>query len=229
MFQGLMGRTTCTSELPSKNAKARFISVGIVTRWWIMHTRKVVGIVFCCEVWHLLQNVCLCNGCFNFAFIFTFSSKNLLTSLNWIAPTALHRPPFVLHTGGAESYAASDWRSRVEKSSPTYRATHAPFFPFMQPRYEITPWHIAGGRNCSTPLAPTRHAQGHSLKPSLEEAAQSRCGSHDSSSHWLAECLSWLPSSDSLHTHQGTLASWSIQVLPSFGPFFKTKLALGLL
>ena len=115
MFQGLVGHTTCTSKLPSENAKARFISVGIVTRWWIMHTRKVVGIVFCCEVWHLLQNVCLCNGCFNFAFIFTFSSKNLLTSLNWIAPTALHSPPFVLHTGGAESYAASDWRNRVKK------------------------------------------------------------------------------------------------------------------
>ena len=99
MFQGLVGRTTCTSELPSKNAKARFISVGIVTRWWIMHTRKVVGIVFCCEVWHLLQNVCLCNGCFNFGFIFTFSSKNLLTSLNWIAPTALHRPPICASYG----------------------------------------------------------------------------------------------------------------------------------
>ena len=129
MFQGLVGRTTCTSELPSENAKARFIFAGTVTRGWIMHARKVVSIVFCCEVWHLLQNVCLCNGCFNFAFIFTFSSKNLLTSLNWIAPMTLHMPsPFVLHTGGVESYAASDWRSRVEKSSPTYRATQAPFF-----------------------------------------------------------------------------------------------------
>jgi len=93
MFQGLVGRTTCTSELPSENAKARFIFAGIVTRGWIMHARKVVSIVFCCEVWHLLQNVCLCYGCFNFAFIFTFSSKNLLKSLNWIAPMALHRPP----------------------------------------------------------------------------------------------------------------------------------------
>ena len=93
MFQFLLCRTTCTSKLSSKKAKARFNFAVIVTRRWIMHARKVVSIVFCCEVWHLLQNLCLYNGCFNFAFIFTFSSKNLLTSLNWIAPTALHRPP----------------------------------------------------------------------------------------------------------------------------------------
>ena len=45
-------------------------------RVWIMHARKVVSIVFCCEVWDLLQNVCLCNGSFNFTFIFAFCSKN---------------------------------------------------------------------------------------------------------------------------------------------------------
>jgi len=93
MFQFLLCRTTCTSKLSSKKAKAWFNFWVIITRGWIMHARKVVSIVICCEVWHLLQNVCLCNGCFNFAFIFTFSSKNLLTSLNWIAPTTLHRPP----------------------------------------------------------------------------------------------------------------------------------------
>ena len=147
-----------------------------------MHVRKVVSIVFCCEAWHLLQNVCLCNGCFNFAYIFTFSLKNLLKSLNWIAPTALHRPPFVPHMGGAKSNVASDWRSWVERASPTYRATQVPFFPSQQSWSEITPWHKADERNSSTLPALARHAQGHSLEPSPEEAAQSICGSHDSSS-----------------------------------------------
>ena len=93
MTQGLEGLTTCTSKLPSEKAEVRFIFAHIVARGWIMHAGKVVTIVTCCEVWHLLQNVCLCYGCFNFSFIFTFSLKNLLKSLNWIAPTALHRPP----------------------------------------------------------------------------------------------------------------------------------------
>ena len=37
-------------RLPSENAEVRFIFASIVTRGWIMHARKVVSIVFCCEV-----------------------------------------------------------------------------------------------------------------------------------------------------------------------------------
>ena len=59
-------------------------------------------------------------------------------------------PPFVPHTGGARSNAASEQRSRVEISSPTYREAPAPFFPSPQPLFETTPWHKAGRRNSST-------------------------------------------------------------------------------
>ena len=109
MIQGLGGRCTCASELPSEKVEVRFIFAYIVMRGQIMHAREVVTIVCCCEVRHLLQNVCLCNGSLDFAFISIFLSKNLQTSLDWIAPTALHGPPpFVPHTGGAKSSAASD-------------------------------------------------------------------------------------------------------------------------
>ena len=40
MSQGLGGRTTRASELPSKNAEVRFIVAIIVTRGWIMHARQ---------------------------------------------------------------------------------------------------------------------------------------------------------------------------------------------
>ena len=93
MLQVLSCRNTCTSELPSKKAEVQFIFIGIVTRNWIMHARKGVNIIFCCEVCHLLSTVCLSNGSFNFAFVFTFRSKNFLLSLNCIAPTAMQGPP----------------------------------------------------------------------------------------------------------------------------------------
>ena len=93
MIQGLDGRYTCTSELTSEKTEVRVIFPSIVMRRWVMHARKIVSIVFWCEVWHLLQNICLCGGSFNFTFIFAFSSKDLLTSLNWIAPTVLHGTP----------------------------------------------------------------------------------------------------------------------------------------
>jgi hypothetical protein len=84
------------------------------------------------------------------------------------------------HMGGAKSNATSDLRSPVERSSPTYRATQVLFLPSPQSRSEITPWHKAGRKNCLTLLALARHAQGHSLEPSPEEAAQFICGSLDS-------------------------------------------------
>ena len=93
MIQGLDGRYTCTSELTSEKTEVRVIFPSIVTRRWVMYTRKIVSIVFWCEVWDLLQNVCLCDGSFNFTFVFAFSSKYLLTSLNWIAPTVLRGTP----------------------------------------------------------------------------------------------------------------------------------------
>ena len=91
-------------------------------------------------------------------------------------------PPSVPHTGGAQSNVASTRSRRVERSSPTYRATRVPLFPSHQWRSERAPWHKASGISSSTLLALARHAPGYSLEPSLEEAAQSICGSHDSSS-----------------------------------------------
>ena len=93
MIQGLDVSYTCTSELTSERTEVRVIFPSIVMRRWDMLTRKIVSIVFWCEVWDLLQNVCLCDGSFNFAFVFAFSSKDLLTSLNWIAPTVLRWTP----------------------------------------------------------------------------------------------------------------------------------------
>ena len=52
--QGLGGRTTCGSEWTSEKAEVRLIVASIVTGRWIMHARKVVTIVCCCEVRHLL-------------------------------------------------------------------------------------------------------------------------------------------------------------------------------
>jgi hypothetical protein len=40
-------------------------------------------------------------------------------------------PPFVPHMGDAKSIAVSDWRSRVERSSPTYIVTWVSFFPSL--------------------------------------------------------------------------------------------------
>jgi hypothetical protein len=77
------------------------------------------------------------------------------------------------------------------------------FFPTPQPLSEISPWHKASERKISTLLAPSRHAQGCSLEPSTEEATQSICGSHDSSSLRPGQSLGSLPSLDSLHTHPG--------------------------
>ena len=130
-------------------------------------------------------------------------------------------PPFVPRTGGAKSNAASTRKSQVERSSPTYRAIEVPLFPTPQPLSHIPPWHKAGGRKSSTLPAPSRHSQGRSLKPSMEEAAQSICGSHDSSSLRLGQSLGSLPSSDSLHTHLGTLTSASIVSLPSYASFLR--------
>jgi hypothetical protein len=76
MCQGLSGRYTCASELPSEKAKVWFIFVSIVTRGRIMHARKVLGVIFFYEVWHL-QNVCLCNGSLNFPFISIFFANSL--------------------------------------------------------------------------------------------------------------------------------------------------------
>ena len=103
MVQGLVPRITCTSKLSSEDAETRFIIASIVTRGWIMHAGKIVTIVFGCEVWHLLQNIWLCNRSFNFTFIFAFCSKDLLTSLNWIAPTVLHKPPIRASYGRCRS------------------------------------------------------------------------------------------------------------------------------
>jgi len=50
IVQSLVPRITCTFKLPSKNAEARFIIASIVTRGWIMHARKLLTIVFSCEV-----------------------------------------------------------------------------------------------------------------------------------------------------------------------------------
>ena len=93
MIQGLSGRYTCTSELTSEKTEVRVIFPSVVTRRWVVHAWKIISIVFWCEVWDLLQNVCLCDGSFNFTFVFAFSSKYLLTSLNWIAPTVLRGTP----------------------------------------------------------------------------------------------------------------------------------------
>ena len=140
---------------------------------------------------------------------------SLLDSTNGSA----RAPPIVPHSGGAKSNVASTRKSQVEKSSPTYRATRVPFFPTPQPLSEISPWHKAGGRKSSTLPAPSRHAQGHSHEPSMEEATQSICGSHDSSSLTLGQYLGSLPSSDSLQTHQENLTSASIVSLPSCASF----------
>jgi hypothetical protein len=75
----------------------------------------------------------------------------------------------------------------VEISSQAYTVTRVPIFPSLQPWSEITIFHKADGRNSSTLKAIARHAQGHSLEPSLEESVQSICGSHDSSSLRLIE------------------------------------------
>ena len=151
-----------------------------------MHARKVLSVVF--FLWSLTpppESMPLrwkLQSCIYFYISFEqplgFSQLN---STN--GPT--QTPPFVPHTGGAKSNDASDWRSRVERSSLTYRATQAPFFLFLQPRYEITPWHKASGRNCSTLLVPTRYAQGHSLQPSPEVGPQAICGNHDSWARWF--------------------------------------------
>jgi len=50
IVQSLVHRITCTSKLPSENAEARFIIASIVMRGWIMHARKLLTIVFSCEV-----------------------------------------------------------------------------------------------------------------------------------------------------------------------------------
>ena len=103
MVQGLIPRITCTFKLSSENAETRFVIASIVMRGWIMHDRKVVTIIFGCEVWHLFRNIWLCNWSFNFVFIFAFRSKNLLTSLNWIAPMVLHSPPICASYGRCRS------------------------------------------------------------------------------------------------------------------------------
>ena len=46
MIQGLDGRYTCTSDLPSEKTKVRVIFPSIVMRRWVMHARKIVSIVF---------------------------------------------------------------------------------------------------------------------------------------------------------------------------------------
>ena len=48
--QGLCGRSTCSPAWPFEKAKGRFILVLVVPSGWIMHARKVLIIVCCCEV-----------------------------------------------------------------------------------------------------------------------------------------------------------------------------------
>jgi hypothetical protein len=63
--------------LPPEKAEVQFIFASIVTRGWIMHASKVLSVVYCCEVSHLLKNECLYNGSLNFGFISTFFAKSL--------------------------------------------------------------------------------------------------------------------------------------------------------
>ena len=148
-----------------------------------MIARKVRLVVLRCEVCHLLPKACLYNGSLNSSFIYTFFCEESLDIFRLDSTNGPARPPpNVPRTGGAQLDAASARRSRVERSSPAYRATQVPLFPSPERRSEISPWHKASGRKSSTLPALARHAQGHSLGPSLEEAAQSICGSHDSSS-----------------------------------------------
>ena len=48
--QGLWGRCTCPPAWPFEKVEGRFIFVLVVMRGWIMHARKVLIIVCCCEV-----------------------------------------------------------------------------------------------------------------------------------------------------------------------------------
>jgi hypothetical protein len=87
---------------------------------------------------------------------------------------------------GAQSYAALAIRIQVERFSPTYIVTQGPLSPTPYIWSERSPSHIAVGRNSSTLPALAIYSLGQSLKPSWEKAAQSICGSHDSSYHLLA-------------------------------------------
>jgi hypothetical protein len=153
-------------------------------------------------------------------YFYTFFKEPLdisrLDSTNGLAS-----PPFVPREAGAKSDAALRGRSRVGRSSPSYRTTQVPLSLSHQSRPEIAPWHKASGRNSSTLPGRATHARGRNLWSSLEGAAQSICGSHDSSSLTLGKWTRSLSSLDSLHTHQGTLTTEPTDILPSFGPSSK--------
>ena len=180
MFQDLVGRITCTSELSSENVEVRFMFASIVTRGWIIHAMKVVRIVFCCEVLHLLQSVCLCNGSFNFAFIFTFYLKNLLTSLNWIALMALHRSPIRTSQGRCKIKCCIGFKKPGGKIFSNLQSNIDAILSISA--ITVRDNSLAESfQNKLLNFASTSHTcSGHSLEPSPEEAAQAKCGSHDS-------------------------------------------------
>ena len=151
-----------------------------------MNAWKLRTIVFSCEVWHLLENICLCNGSFDFAFIFTFCTKNLLTSLDWIAPTIRHRPPSRASYGKCRSKCCIGLKKAGGKIFSSLHSNTGATFSMSEMTTRDNSLAHRWWKKFLNSASTRIYYQGDSLEPSQEEAAQSICGSHDSSARWFA-------------------------------------------